>query len=199
MWSRSLDIGLCDRLCRPSLDGSLSVYQGEAYYSHGAASITFIMSRSSNLRSSNYLYFTLYGGSHTGYWNYGALDIDGVAIDCTSWSRSSYIVYNGSLWAIISDGSLHADDYQYSALYSNGVASVCFRCGRGVVTVVTVIVFGVLHLVEFRMMYTVVLAISSELPLMFILFFNFQSSNSVTIKRHSSSIPVLIHTTIIVY
>ena len=111
---------------------------------------------------------------------------NGVAIDCIPWSRSAYNVYNGSLWVIISDGSPHADDYHYSALYSNGVASVCFRCGRGVVTVVTVIVFGVLPLVEFPMMYIVVQVMSSELPLMFIIFLIFNRATPYSLNDFMS-------------
>lgn len=78
-WSMSLDIDMSVRLWRPHIDGSPTVKSGESYYSHGVAYITFNMSRSSSMSSSNYLYFTLYDGSPTGFWNFGALDYYGVA------------------------------------------------------------------------------------------------------------------------
>ena len=36
-WSRSLDIGLCDRLLRPNVDGSPTFINGEAHFTHGVA------------------------------------------------------------------------------------------------------------------------------------------------------------------
>lgn len=75
----------------------------------------------------------------------------------SSMTYSSHYVYSSAFGSQVEPSDAHGVSYDHF-------------CGRRVVTVVTAIVFGVHHLVEFHMMYTVVQVMSSELPLMIIIY-----------------------------